>query len=190
MASSDRHQRIIAFPLVLLGILLTLTGCVLTVGHSMGPTHMTQRMGHAAARCSVPADLPGTVVRVSLMDMGHRGMMPGDTRMMLQESPVTVPAGRVTIVASDLGSRRHELVVLSLENRQNFGQRASAARGKVLARGALGEASRPCGAGVGAGLRPGTTGWVTLDLAPGHYELICNEPHHYQRGMYAELVVS
>jgi uncharacterized cupredoxin-like copper-binding protein len=190
MRSSDRHQRIVAFPLVLLGILFTLTGCILTVSHSMGPTHLTHRMGHAAVRCSPPAGLPGAVVRVSLMDMGHRGMMRGTTEMMLRASRATVPAGRVTFVASDLGSRRHELVILPLGNRQNFGQPAYAGGGKVLEHGALGEASRPCGAGVGAGLRPGTTGWVTLDLAPGRYELICNEPHHYQRGMYAELVVS
>jgi uncharacterized cupredoxin-like copper-binding protein len=147
-------------------------------------------MGRATVRCSAPDDLSGTLVRVSLMDMGRRGMMSGHTRLMLRVSPVTAPAGTVTFVASDLGSRRHELVVLPLESRQNFGQRASAARGKVLERGALGEASRPCGAGLGSGLRPGTTGWVTLDLAPGHYELICNEPHHDERGMYAELVVS
>jgi uncharacterized cupredoxin-like copper-binding protein len=190
MTSFDRHQRIFAFPLVLLGILLTLTGCNLTVSHSVGPTHMTQRMSHAAVRCSASDDLRGTLVRVSLMDMSHRGMMRGTTRMMLRPSPGTVPAGRVTFVASDLGSRPHELVVLPLGNRQNFGQRASAGGGKVLELGALGEASRACGEGVGAGLRPGTTGWVTLDLAAGRYELICNEPHHYQRGMYAELVVS
>jgi uncharacterized cupredoxin-like copper-binding protein len=147
-------------------------------------------MGHAAPRCSAPAHLPGVVVRVSLMDMGHRGMMGGSPRMMLRAAPATVAAGRVTFVATDLGSRRHELVVLPLENRQNFGQRASITGGKVLERGALGEASRACGSGVGDGLRPGTTGWVTLDLAPGRYELVCNEPHHYQRGMYAELVVS
>jgi hypothetical protein len=158
MASLDRHHRIMVFPLVLLGILLTLTGCIPTGSHSMGPSHVTHRMGRAAPRCSVPAGLPGTVVRVALMDMAHRRMMRGNTRMTLRASPPTVPTGRVTFVASDLGSRRHELVVLPLDNRQNFGQRASGDHGKVLERGALGEASRPCGAGVGAGLRPGTTG--------------------------------
>jgi uncharacterized cupredoxin-like copper-binding protein len=151
---------------------------------------MTSRMGRAATRCSAPAHLQGTVVRASLMDMRHRGMMGAGSRMMLRAAPATVPAGRVTFVATNLGSRRHELVVLPLKSRQNFGQRASTIHGKVLERGALGEASRSCGPGVGDGLRPGTAGWVTLDLAPGRYELVCNEPPHYQRGMYAELVVS
>jgi hypothetical protein len=156
----------------------------------MGHTHMSSRMGHSVTRCSAPAHLRGTLVRVSLMDMGHRGMMGVSDRMMLRAIPAIVPAGRITFVATDLGSRRHELVVLPLRSWQNFGQRASNARGRVLERGALGEASRPCGPGIGTGLRPLTTGWVTLDLAPGRYELVCNEPHHYQRGMYAGLVVS
>ena len=124
---------------------------------------MTTRMGHPATRCVAPVHLPGTLVRVSLMDMGRHGMMGGGSRMMLRITPATVPAGRVTFVATDLGSRRHELVVLPLGPRQNFGQRASAGGGKVLERGALGEASRACGPGAGDGLRPGTTGWVTLD---------------------------
>jgi len=34
---------------------------------------------------------------------------------------------------------------------------------------------------------PGTTGWVTLHLAPGRCELICNLPGHYARGMFTEL---
>jgi uncharacterized cupredoxin-like copper-binding protein len=175
---------------VLLGILLVLTGCTFTLGRSMGPGHMISRMGHAAARCTAPAHLPGTVVRVALMDMGRRGMMGAGSRMMLRPDHTTVPAGVVTFAATDLGSLRHELVVMPLGSWQNLGQRASAAGGKVLEQGALGEASRPCGSGAGEGLRPGTTGWVTLDLAPGRYELICNETHHYARGMYAELVVS
>ncbi len=156
----------------------------------MGPSGMMQHDGLARSRCTAPRDLPGTVVRVSLMDMGHHSMMGNRTRMMLRAAPATVSAGAVSFVATDLGSRRHELVVLPLESWQNFGQRATSPGGKVLERGALGEASRACGAGIGAGLRPGTTGWVTLDLAPGRYELVCNKPHHYARGMYAELVVS
>ena len=156
----------------------------------MGSASMMRGPGHAPSRCSAPAHLPGAVVHVTLMDMGHRGMMAAHHRMMLRAAPATVAAGRVTLIAGNLGSRRHELVVLPLESWQNFGQRATRSGGTVLEHGSLGEASRPCGAGAGRGLRPGTTGWVTLDLAPGRYELICNEPHHYARGMSAELVVS
>jgi uncharacterized cupredoxin-like copper-binding protein len=31
---------------------------------------------------------------------------------------------------------------------------------------------------------------VTLHLAPGRYELVCNEKNHYARGMFTELDVS
>ena len=47
-----------------------------------------------------------------------------------------------------------------------------------------------CHAGPGDGLAPGSTGWVTLSLHPGRYELVCDEPGHYAAGMYAELTVS
>lgn len=167
-----------------------MTGCVLQVSRSGVPGHMTGAMGHTTVRCSAPSGLRGTVVHVSLMDMGQRGMMRGNTRMMLRAWPTSVVSGPVTLAATNLGTRRHELVVLPLRSWQNVGQRATGPGGKVLERGSLGEASRSCGSGAGIGLRPGTSGWVTLDLKPGRYELVCNEPHHYQRGMYAELVVS
>jgi len=37
-------------------------------------------------------------------------------------------------------------------------------------------------AGAGTGLGPGTIGWVTLELPPGNYELVCN----FAAGHYAE----
>jgi uncharacterized cupredoxin-like copper-binding protein len=33
-------------------------------------------------------------------------------------------------------------------------------------------------------------GWVTVTLAPGRYELVCNLPGHYVSGMYGELTVT
>ena len=32
-------------------------------------------------------------------------------------------------------------------------------------------------------------GWVTLQLTPGRYELVCNLKNHYANGMYQELDV-
>jgi uncharacterized cupredoxin-like copper-binding protein len=34
------------------------------------------------------------------------------------------------------------------------------------------------------------TGWVTLQLAPGRYELVCNIKNHYHDGMFTELDVA
>ncbi len=39
-------------------------------------------------------------------------------------------------------------------------------------------------------LSPGSTGSTTINLAPGHYVLICNLPGHYAGGMHASLDVS
>lgn len=65
--------------------------------------------------------------------------------------------------------------------------------GKVAEAGSLGEASKTGGQGAGQGIRPGSSGWVTLTLAPGHHELVCNLPGHYAAyaaGRYTELTVS
>jgi len=37
---------------------------------------------------------------------------------------------------------------------------------------------------------PGASGWVTVTLAPGQYELVCNLAGHYTAGMYAQLTVT
>ncbi|MHB1235041.1 MAG: plastocyanin/azurin family copper-binding protein [Microbacteriaceae bacterium] len=39
-------------------------------------------------------------------------------------------------------------------------------------------------------MAPGASSWVTLKLAPGRYEIVCNLPGHYSAGMYSELTVS
>jgi len=143
------------------------------------------------------SDLPGTVVDVVAADMGGRGMMGGSGgsggwmggRMMLRTDRVDVSAGTVTLRLTNAGSVDHELVVLPLAVGQQIGERAVSADGTVDESDSLGEASRTNGAGAGDGIEPGTTGWVTLDLAPGRYELVCNLPGHYAAGMYTLLVV-
>ena len=39
-------------------------------------------------------------------------------------------------------------------------------------------------------LDPGKGGTLTLDLQPGHYILICNQPGHFMHGMKADLTVA
>lgn len=148
--------------------------------------HGMHGMHGRSSSCSAPTS--GTTVRVTLMDMGG-SMMGPRSPMVLRTYPAAVPAGRVTLVAANLGHRTHELVVLPLAHGAVPGHRTLDARGRAVETGSLGEASRSCGAGTGSGIRPGTEGWTTLRLGPGRYELICNVHHHYTRGMYAVLVV-
>jgi len=172
----------------------------------------------APPACALPA-LPGTLVDVTLTDMagmmGHPmpgGMMAGPGRneqtpgqstgprsgmamMRIISTPATVPAGQVSFRAYDAGRLNHELVVLPLAGGQIPGQRQIDPDGTVDEAGSLGEASRSCGTGAGdeasggSGIAPGAVGGISINLAPGRYELICNMPGHYGAGMYAELDV-
>jgi uncharacterized cupredoxin-like copper-binding protein len=186
----------------------------------MGPARMG-RHPTAPPSCAAPA-LPGTVVDITLTDMGgmmgpngmmgpgmmgptgnggwnnqqqdqfqwpHMGMMGRAGMMRILVNPATVPAGQVSFRVFNSGWLTHELVVLPLAPGQSPGQRAIGPDGKVDESGSLGEAARTCGAGDGEGIAPGATGWTTISLPPGRYELICNIAGHYGAGMYTGLDV-
>ena len=70
------------------------------------------------------------------------------------------------------------------------GTRPIAGDAKVDETDSLGEASKNNGEGAGEGIVPGASGWMTITLAPGHYELVCNLAGHYRSGMFAELTVT
>jgi len=140
--------------------------------------------------------LPGTVVNVSLTNMGGsmmggqgNGMMGGGA-MGLSADHATVPHGTVSFLVTNDGGIDHEMVVLPLDGSRTAGARSAGGDGKVDEAGSLGEASKTGGAGAGDGIAPGASGWVTVTLAPGHYELVCNLPRHYSAGMYTQLNVT
>lgn len=141
----------------------------------------------AAAGCTATS-VAGQRVQVGLADMGGMGWMMGG-RMTLG-APSTVGAGTVSFIAVNQGTRTHELLILPLPAGQTAGSRPVGSDNTVDETGSLGEASRGCGAGHGDGIAPGQTGWVTLTLEPGRYELLCNQPGHYAAGMFAELDVT
>ncbi|TPG17028.1 hypothetical protein [Pedococcus bigeumensis] len=128
-----------------------------------------------------------------LADMGMTRMVGGDApmgaRMMLDAAPASTSAGTVTFVASNMGWRTHELVVMPLSDQAAAGRRVAGADGRVAEDDSLGEASSSCAAGSGEGIDAGAVGWVTLRLAPGRYELVCNLKNHYVNGMYEELTI-
>ena len=139
----------------------------------------------------------GTVVDVSLIDMnGMGGMMRGGQSswrtwhagmMRVISSTQNATAGTVSLRVTNQGVITHELVVLPLAAGQRVGNRAVGQDGKVDETGSLGEVSKSYAAGAGDGLSPGSSGWSTLTLPSGRYELICNLPGHYRAGMYARL---
>ena len=146
--------------------------------------------------------LPGTVVNVSLTNMGGpmmgqskgmmargKGMMNGGA-MSLSTDQASVPHGTVSFVVTNGGSIDHEMVILPLPSSQAVGARAIGGDAKIDETGSFGEASHSGGAGAGAGIVPGASGWVTVTLAPGQYELVCNLPRHYMAGMHTQLTVT
>ena len=175
------------------------TGVLLTGAAATVVLAAASTLGIAAASsafstrsCKVPA-LTGSVVHVTALDMAgmQTGMMPGHaTTMRLVAAPAVVGPGTVSLLVRNAGTRTHELVVLPLTGASAAGTRTVGADGRIDEAGSLGEASRSCGAGAGDGITRGTSGWVTLHLAPGRYELVCNEKNHYARGMFTELDVS
>ncbi|MDT0468783.1 sulfocyanin-like copper-binding protein [Streptomyces gibsoniae] len=110
--------------------------------------------------------------------------------MRLVAHPGTVPAGTVSLRVHNTGGLTHEVVILPLPASQTAGDRPTASNGKVDEAGSLGEASHSCGAGSGDGITSGATGWTTVTLQPGRYELVWNLPGHYAAGMYTELDVT
>jgi uncharacterized cupredoxin-like copper-binding protein len=146
--------------------------------------------------------LPGTVVNVSLADMGgsmmgqrggmmgqRSGMMSGGS-MRLSADHTTVPHGTVSFLATNGGSINHEMVILPLPASQSIGARPTGADAKADETDSLGEASNTNGKGAGQGVVPGASSWITVTLAPGQYELVCNLPNHYTAGMYTQLTVT
>lgn len=164
------------------------------------------RTAATSRTCAAPT-LPGATVTVQLVDMralmrqssmmGNGGMMgQGDWRqfrpgmMRVTTSSTSVAHGTVSLIVTNTGYLTHELVVLPLAAGQPAGAHLPGTDGKVPETGSLGEASATCAAGSGDGIAAGSTGWVTLTLPVGRYELACNLPGHYASGMYAELDIT
>jgi uncharacterized cupredoxin-like copper-binding protein len=150
--------------------------------------------GYPSSTCAVPSTLTTPVVTVTASDMGMMARSdstaPLGARMTLTASPTTVRAGQVMLVLHNAGWRVHELVVLPLADGAAVGSRVSDADGQVDEASSLGEASNDCADGSGEGVESGSAGWVTLTLAPGRYELVCNLENHYADGMRVELDVT
>ena len=184
-----------------LAVLLGSVFATVAWGGTWGQDATTSMMGsgfggsrYGADAAQAAPDLPGQVVRVAVSDMG-RTMMGGRTAvdggvMYLSADRTTVAHGTVSFLVANHGRLNHELVVLPLDDGGSAGNLTIGDNNQIAETGSLGEASSTNSEGTGEGIQPGTSGWVTLTLPPGNYELICNLPGHYAAGMYAELTVT
>ena len=162
-----------------------------TVAFASANHAFSHRWAAPSGQCAAPS-LPGSVVDVTLTNMGGAmmGAWQGGGMMRVLTNTHSVPAGTISLRVANTGSLVHELVVLPLPQGQQVGERTVGTDNRVDETGSLSEASHSCGPGAGDGINPGSIGWVTLNLAPGRYELICNLPGHYAAGMYTQLTVT
>ena len=173
---------------VLVGVLVLALGSATLLTGAINRSRMGRNRSYGAISCSAP-HLPGHTVDVWMSDAGNSMMGTRPMMVTLRAAPGTVAAAQVSFVARNRGSLAHELVVLPLPA-DGPGTRQTGSDGKIDESQSLGEASKSCAAGAGDGLAPGSTGWVTLTLPAGRYEVVCDEPWHYAAGMFDVLTVN
>lgn len=103
-----------------------------------------------------------------------------DDHMAITLDRSTVYAGRVLFAVTNRGAALHELVVLRTNTPPDQMQPDPEEAGKVEEDGHIGEID---------GVDPGRFSALQLDLEPGNYLLICNEPGHFAAGMHLQLTV-
>jgi uncharacterized cupredoxin-like copper-binding protein len=162
---------------------LTLASIVVfVVGTGAGPGRSL------TAKNCLPIHPASSQVQVTLSDGG--AMMGGSSMMVSMNADASsVPTGAVTFVASNFGRLNHELLIFPVAT-DGPGTRPVGTDGKIQESSSLGEASRSCASGVGDGIAPGTRSWITVNLSPGTYEILCDQPWHYANGMFTTITVT
>jgi uncharacterized cupredoxin-like copper-binding protein len=184
-APSSSHRGVIAISVVAV-IVLAIGSATLVVG-LVNARASDRNRSYGAVTCTVPS-LPGRTVDVTLADAGNSMMGRSPMMVTLQTQPSTVSAGQDSFVVRNRGALAHEMVILPMPA-DGPGTRPTGADGKIDESQSVGEASKSCSSETGDGIAPGSTSWTTVTLAPGRYELVCNEPWHYSAGMFDVLTV-
>ncbi len=127
-------------------------------------------LGAAAAQAA-------TVVAVQLGDAAD------EKSMAMKLDKTSVKAGSVEFDVSNLSkTKTHEMVVVAMKSKgDKFTYDSKNDKVDEMKIKDLGEA---------ADLDPGAKKTITLDLKPGAYELICNQPGHFRHGMKASFTVT
>jgi uncharacterized cupredoxin-like copper-binding protein len=86
----------------------------------------------------------------------------------------SVPAGKVTFTAKNVGQLPHELMVERMPIKMD----------------APGQPNEDAAQGMIEDMGAGQSGHMTLDLKPGRYMLFCNVPGHYAMGQHTMFTVT
>jgi len=121
-----------------------------------------------------------TTVKVALEDSTTS---PAVKSMAIKPDRTSAPAGRVTFqVANRSKSKVHEMLIVKTDQ--------PAAALPYDAREEEVEEDKIKSLGEVSELQPGKSGSLTLDLKPGSYLLLCNQPGHMRHGMWARFEVT
>ena len=135
--------------------------------------------GPALAGSPIDAASAAATVRVIL---GDPSSIPALPAMTLIAKPNPVVGGRVTFTVTNTSrTMQHELLVVRVPAAQERLPYSEISR-KVVE-------SRIDKIGDSGDLRASTSTTFTLRLKPGKYLLMCNQPGHYQAGMWDWLTV-
>ena len=125
-------------------------------------------------------DAPIPVIQVGLSETDA-------THMAIDLSQPFAPQGKVSFLVTNNGAKKHEFVVLATDT--------PAASFPIVS--FEGEANRidedakgVTNVGETGDMEPGAVMMLTLDLAPGHYAVVCNLPGHYAMGMHQDFFVT
>ena len=107
---------------------------------------------------------------------------PSSAHMRIVLDQDSIRPGRVTFHAENQSKKLvHEVIIARDDGAKELPMDAKHARVIESRIRRLGEI---------ADLAPGKSGKLTLTLKPGTYLLFCNEPGHYQDGMFTKLTVA
>ena len=133
----------------------------------------------AVAMTPFMAEAATSVVNVQLDDRSAGGAM---TALGMRVDHREVKAGRVIFRVSNTSRTLvHEMIVVPVSS-DDPALPYDAKEDKVVEESihSLGEVSE---------IKPGGHGTLALQLKPGSYLLLCNQPGHYHAGMYSTLTV-
>ncbi len=128
----------------------------------------------------IPRARADGTVNVLLEDASDGGNLSG---MKMTATPASVRSGRITIHAiNNSKALVHEVIVVRAPP-NGAPLPYDDKRGEVIEK-------RIKDLGEVPDLPPDKSGSITVQLAPGNYLLICNQPSHYKAGMWTKLTVT
>lgn len=139
---------------------------MLTAALALAATGCASKDGTAAGG----SNGAGTTVHVALADFS------------LSLDPTSVPAGPVTLAATNAGPSVHEFEVFSVGT--GLDANALPVKDDVAVTDGLTVVDEI------EEIVPGSTPELTLDLKPGTYAVLCDLPGHYAMGMHATFTVA